>query len=342
MISVNDNDINISDDINNLIYIVGSARGGTSILFQAISMHPEIYGLPSVSHFYSNVWRSRRCMHERLFSLVYKSLVSWFDISKATKNLNNSNKNKIKSIIAKAIKNKNFSMLYKMYPIISYLIDSNRNPAVKNTSRWMDKSNDWRGLYKINKSFPKSKFVFIVRDPRSVVLSSSTRQSKKENMINIDKRNIINQAVGWKWMTDRLLSFKINYPDKTKIIHYEDFVSNPEIILNELFLFLCDSKMDKNDIIKKVRALSGGSTNKSEIYKGISKNSVNRWERELSESHIQLIESVVGGTMTNKAVSYLYSKPRIKNPFINIFVKNNLFILYIKSTISSLLFFARR
>jgi len=342
MISVKDNEIIISDDIDNLIYLVGSARGGTSILFKAISTNPKIYGLPSVSHFYSNVWRSRRCMHERLFSLVYKSLVSWFDIKKSTEGLSENNKNKINSMIAKAIKNKDFSMLYKMYPVISFLIDRLDNPSIKNTTSWMDKSNDWRGLYKINKSFKNSKFIFIVRDPRSVVLSSSKRQSKKEYASNVDNQNIINQAVGWKWMVDRLLSFQKRYPDKTKIIRYEDFVSNPEAILNELFLFLSGSKMDKKNISDKVNSLAGGSTNNKESYQGISKDAVGRWKKDLSKSHIQLVESVTGRTMTNKAVSYSYSMPRIKNRLINIFIKNNSFMAYIKSIISSIFFFFRR
>lgn len=341
MINVSDDEIIISDDIDNLIYLVGSARGGTSILFRSLSIHPEIYRLPAISHFYSNVWRSRRCMHKRLFSKVYKSLL-WFDVSKATKDLSGKNKDQINSMLRKAIKNKDFSMLYKMYPIVSFLIDRNNDPTIEKSSCWADKSNDWRGLYKINKSFPKSKFIFIVRDPRAVVLSSATRQSKKDGMTNFDSRNIINQAVDWKWMVDRMLSFKKNNPHKTKIIHYEDFVSNPSTVLNELFLFLCGFKMDENDIVEKINDLSGSSTNRDEKYKGISSKSMNRWKDELSELDTQLIENIVGRTMTNKVISYVRSKPVINNASIKFFIRNNLFLLYMKSILSSILFFMRR
>ena len=54
MINVSDDEIIISDDIDNLIYLVGSARGGTSILFRSLSIQPEIYRLPAISHFYSS------------------------------------------------------------------------------------------------------------------------------------------------------------------------------------------------------------------------------------------------------------------------------------------------
>jgi len=323
--------------LENIIYVVGSARGGTTLLFKLLGLDRRIYGLPGMSHFYSNAWRGRLCMHKRLFSSVYKGLLPWFDIKKSTRGLDSKEIKSIEQFIDEAVSKKNFKNLYKSYPLISHLSDSLNNNS--DISCWTDKSNDWRGLRKIKNEFNKGRFIFIVRDPRSVALSSAQRSIKKEGGDNflLDYKTIIRQTVSWMWMMDRFVSFYKKNKDISMIVRYEDVVLNPSETLNNIFTFLFNKNTAQADLDAMIASVSGAASNSSEIYKGISKSSLERWKKEFSKKEISVIENLAKNIMKNNLLRYKLSYPTDRVDIINEVGYRFMIATYMKIFLSKIL-----
>lgn len=305
-----------NDALENIVYIAGSARGGTTLLFRLLRLNKRIYGLPGMSHFYSNVWRNRLCMHNRLFSRMYEGLLPWFDVGKSTEHLSSKQGKSINRFISVALHNKDFKNLYKAYPLVSCLIEARNDNSVNSDSTcWLDKSNDWRGLNKIRKEFNNSKFIFIVRDPRSVVLSSAKRFSKKKNADNQrhNHQDIIRQAVSWRWMMDRFIAFHERNSDMSMIIRYEDLVHHSSDVLNNISNFLLGENITESDLNEMIGNVDGGASNSSDRYKGISESSIERWKKELTKKEINLIEYVAKNPMKHSLLKYQTTEYNQKN-----------------------------
>jgi len=300
-----DDCISLGDGLENLVYVVGVARGGSSLLFRALGVKEDIYQLPGMSHFYSNVWRNRECMHDRLFSLVYSDLLKWFDIRGAIAKLSNHQGESLKDQYLRAILDRDFKKLYKLYPLVSTIVSANEQS--NNYNYWLDKSNDWRGLRTIKNNFNNGKFVFIVRDPRSVVLSGSIRAAKKQCKSSRDVDDIVSQTLSWVWMVDRFLTFYKNNQDISIIVRYEDLIDSPCDCVNKVFNFITGSTISENDLIEKLDSVRGGASNSSDVYCGISSSSLDRWKNDLSGDEVKIVESIASRVMQLKEVNYTLS-----------------------------------
>ena len=195
----------IKEKLENPIYICGSARSGTTLLFNLLNESKEVHKLPTISHFYSNFVRSNYFMHYRLKQILYKKILPWFNIEKISIQ-NSISFEKYNDKINQAIKSKNFKKLYQFYAFFSMIDKEYNKKSIDNLKYWLDKSNNWRGLHNFNSWFPKSKFIFIIRNPKSVLASQLHRNKIDEQLVEISDLKFLKFLERWFFMNFKILN----------------------------------------------------------------------------------------------------------------------------------------
>ena len=61
-----------ADALDRFVYIVGMARGGTTVVRDAIDVHDQVLVLPGMTHFMNQVWRYRKRVHQRLLNQIFR------------------------------------------------------------------------------------------------------------------------------------------------------------------------------------------------------------------------------------------------------------------------------
>ncbi len=276
-----------SNKLENLIYVCGSARSGTTLLFNLLNTSNEIHKLPSMTHFYSNFIRNNFFLHYRLKQLIYKKMIPWFNVEKIC--LDNSLDFEIhNNEINKAIKNKNFKKLYKYYAYLSLVNKNYSQIRLNKINSWADKSNNWRGINSINKWFPKCKFILIMRNPKSVLASQLYRDKIDQQFINISDIQFIKFLEKWIFMNLKIInkSKKKNY----KILFFENLINDTQGEIDSLFEFLNLNKITKKALSDFIENYQGKSIFKqSQNNENIDKNTINYWQKVLTTNQENFI-----------------------------------------------------
>jgi tetratricopeptide (TPR) repeat protein len=192
-----------------IIFILGLPRSGTSLTEQILSSHRSIYGAGELNYLEKLINKN--------FMIKNKLNPDTFQKDKFGKNINDIRKNYIESI-------KNFKTEKKIIT----------DKAPQNFK--------WIGF--INYIFPESKIIHCKRDI-------------KDNFLSLYK-NFFPEGLEWTYNKDNLINYcknylditnfwKTKYPDKIFDVVYENLVSNPTKVTEELLRF-CDLEWDDNCI----------------------------------------------------------------------------------------------
>ena len=131
--------------------------------------------------------------------------------------------------------------------------------------------------------FKKSKYIFLIRDARDVILSYKQLKHHKA----VDTEFAI-----WKW-NDSIKQLKfLQKNTEVLIIKYEDLVTNPTIEVNKVLVYL--GLEENNELINLKSESSGMGVGEKEhhqnLNKPISSTSVGKWKEKLSVEDITLVE----------------------------------------------------
>lgn len=141
----------------------------------------------------------------------------------------------------------------------------------------------------LNDFFTKSRFIFIVRDPRAVYASVK----------NLDwgANTALTLAEEWNEYAAMYLSIKKLFPDRISLVRYEDILKNTSMELKRLCDFIgvpYSSNLNEGNGFK---IPSYTSTQHSLVGKTLNKHRIDKWKHELNGRDILLIESKCNMTM---------------------------------------------
>ena len=253
-----------------LLFCFGSPKSGTTFLQMILNAHPEV-----------------SCPSEHQFDFFIRELPKLLD-----------NYNKILDIVDKRTGNQGpaFFTGEDLDQIFKYIVKiaAIRGAQGRNV-KWYG-INDNAIINKLdiyNRLFPEAIFICIVRDPRSITISSWYHNIRVEpNFIARRGKKIEywSKQVASFWVRDinNVLNFSKKNPDKLFICRYEDLVLNPEKYYIKLFEFLDVNSSDKivHEIIKKT------NFRKFKDGKFFRKASIDDWKEELSQEAIINIEKI--------------------------------------------------
>jgi hypothetical protein len=297
--------------LNRFVYLVGSARGGTSVLQEAFGVHDELLVLPGPSHLMNQVWRYRNKIHDRLFRQVFR-LPSYYREEQIVQSLGPEKGSQLKRYIDQALITRDLRLMYQLYPLV-YSLDKECGKDPQRLKGWVDKANDVHGLEAIPKAFPESRFVFIVRDPRGAVASLAKRSTYKATYAQgaIDFHYVASACIHWRYMMHRAMRFAAKYPHRSMLVRFEDFVREPARTLGALFHFAIGAAPSEEIIQARLAAITYGESAVGGVHgKGVRADPVERWKQILDESQIDLVSEIT--RVTAQKLGYDLPPPRQK------------------------------
>jgi hypothetical protein len=283
--------------LDRLVYLVGPARGGTSVLHQAMNIHPQTLVLPNVTHYLQRVWRYHRKVHHRMLQEIIQMPTFW-DGRVARKRLGDERYPLFRQVTNRALDSHDLAEMYKLYPMM-FALTPGFTKSLPDIACWHDKENDWRFLVPLARAFPSGKFIFVVRDPRSVALSGGVRLAIKagERTKYPPRGELITMALYWRLLVQRCLDIAGRYPDRSLVVRFEDFLENPVRTLNRVFTFTIGAPMDDAAVEGALSSVSGGATNSwAGDYSGVSREPLDRWKSVLQAEDIAVVEQITAPT----------------------------------------------
>lgn len=275
-----------SNLICNPFFIMGSGRNGSTLLSMILNGHSRIF-IPGEQY----------ALHYASMRFQLYNFLMWRDI--------------VKIVVGEFADKKNnqgwdtnFNALYaQLYDIpkkersfqkiIEEIYKEVANQTGEKFSMWGDKSPpNTRFLKYIYRVYPKSKYIFLIRDGRDVV------SSYKDGGYNLfkDMSLVKNAALNWTDCIDKWnwLKKRIGV-DQLLEVHYEDLVKNPEIVVNKILVFLDleneEGILNYKEIVRKRLMLD--IPYHQGLAESVNQKSIGSWEIKLNRDDLSLVMPIM-------------------------------------------------
>ena len=236
---------NTGNTNNNLIFIVGMPRSGTTLVQQILSSHPDVFGLGEKNEF---------------FKVIKKNFFGEYDLLK--KDLLNYD-----SVNFKRIGDEFYNYLKQVIQAVS-ASQATKNILVKDLLNFI-----WLGFIKI--IFPNAKVIHCVRDPLDNCLSLY----KNYFVGGVDfSYNLIELGEYYNLYKDIMLFWKQTLPNYYVDISYEQLLNNQKKETKKL-LDACKLKWNEDCVnFHQFIHPMGAGDNSINIHKPIYKSSMQYWK----------------------------------------------------------------
>lgn len=202
--------------------------------------------------------------------------------------------------------------------LISLMYGFERATGKGRYSRWVVKHPHyelhWQRLFS---DFPDARVLYMVRDPRDVILSRTLKRNKKRYL----KRG--GNAATWKsekgslrpsvrflkeWERSVMQSLRIGeaFPGRILQVRYEDLVSAPRDVMGDVVEFLGVPWQESLVTPSFLGTLWKGNSMQGRTFQGVS-NSEGRRKYRFSPHHLWQIEAWLGGVMVMQPGNYVPS-----------------------------------
>jgi len=282
--------MNLKDTADQLFFIVGCSRSGTSLLQIMISNHPDVM-LPTETGFYCRIYS--------------KYFGEWGELSESN-NFNSALEMALgcfKHLEMDTDRVRNLCQLAQPSWETIFLAILTAFAEKHNVKRVGEKSpGHLRCMGLLKERFPKAKFIHIIRDPRAVVLSMRKKAQQFPWAWDAERKYIGRACQYWQDAIEihrkysELLSSQCYW-----VVKYEDLVTNPERTLRPICDFLNITfspqmlEHHKRDFLG-FRDLDSQPHMKNTL-KPVFTSSIDKWREELSPQEIALIQYVLSDEM---------------------------------------------
>jgi Sulfotransferase family len=283
--------------LERLIYVVGSARGGTTLTKNVIGLHDDVISFNGPTHFLNHVWRHRNRVEDRLWRVIF-----WMPDSVrrdvVRESLSEERKAAYIQYINQVLNRKNLREMYQLYPLVRGVDpEEQRNPA--SIRAWLDKGNDFWGVDLLPAAFPQARFVFVVRDPRGAVASLAKRiaDARPDTELKVETRDVVTSAIYWHNLAQKELRFARRYPAQTVFFRYEDLVTSPLTIIPRLYELLGLPAMAEKTLRSRLADIAyGASINFQEVGTGLDSRPIERWRKALTDEAADIVAEICADT----------------------------------------------
>lgn len=274
-----------------IIYVVGNSRSGTTMMSRVLNNHSKIYSLPEL-HFFErynevdlNIINSESVLLNeglRLNNIIKHGFYH--------KGLNESDK----AELLKHISDSNCKTLINVYDLLV--------SKSSNESEIICEQTPQNIFYfkEIENHFPDSLFIFMIRDPRDVMLSQKRKWRRAQNGATFipwsetirARFNYHPFTIARLWKSSAMVISNANDFQKNSnklLVRYEDFINDTDEIMNQICSFI---KIDKEVGMTAVNQV-GSSDSLDKATKGIRKDRVGAWKNSsLNSTEIYICELI--------------------------------------------------
>jgi hypothetical protein len=287
------------EQLERFVYLVGSPRGGTTVIMRAFYLSDRVFPCPNPTHFTHQVWKYRNKVDSRLLRQIFK-LPKFYREGRTLKALDPAELLRIRRLTHNAFATRNLGRMYQLYPLL-HSLDVACTKEPERALCWADKANDVYGLLDIPRSLPKAKFIFIIRDPRATIASMTGQAARTREKAGLPPGQrlhaLIAGALYWRNMMQTFLRFGRRYPDRTLFIRYEDFVQEPERSINRLLDFAVGEAMPEETLRAGLSQFPHKTKHDRSAHgRGIDVRPLERWRRMLTGEEIELATALTWRT----------------------------------------------
>ena len=292
---------------SNPVFIVGAPRSGTTLTAKILGRHSSLF-MPGETHFFSDIYSNKQTLGSADLKSSKEKI--WDRLKDMYKRYNEpEDQLRIDQIFHSHESVLSLQKKWSSYKdVFSSFMEAQAHSAGK--SRWGNNApKDLFFVDEILQFFPDAKLVVCVRDPRDFLVSYKKRALVTSN----DQKQRISSlyhplitSLLWKMNIRKLDTLKSKLKDTQLFIqNYEDIVTKPDAEIKKLCNFL--------DITyeSKMQNIVTNNSSEGSLKQGIFSSSIGRWERELSNEEVCLVEYLAGKQLSNygyiksnKSISY--------------------------------------
>lgn len=264
-----------------LFFIFGCARSGTTLCQAMLSSHPEV-AIPDETCFYSRVYKDN---YDRLGELTTDNWQEALKLSLEFYRIQDLQLDP-SAIKAKCLQqNPSWETIF-----LAILALYAEKQGVKRVGEKTPRHIAY--IERLQRVFPQARFIYLVRDPRAVVLSLMNAP--------FGSRRIGNSCNLWLYGHGYHQGYRNALGDRYKIVRYEDLVTQPESTLREICQFLSlqfSPQMLQFHRRKELGFNKRDFQHMSNTLKPLFTSSVDKWREELSSAQIAIVQSALGKEM---------------------------------------------
>ena len=263
------------------VFIIGSGRSGTTLLRTILNNHPDII-IPPETFGFRNGLIKFKCLQHLPWNILAERVINTYEGGKEFF-LWEINLNEVYEK-AKILDNNNRSLADLIHLIFHGYLNA-KDPSAK---IWGDKTPlntfylDW-----VYKTFPKAKFINMIRDGRDVVSS----------LIKAKLTNVRNGCLRWNLAINNSQYFQSKIDSNQFLnIYYENLVTDPNRTVNSICNFLNIPFEEK--LLKNSKNISSMHEVKyyehfKNLLNPINNNSIGNWEKYLSAIEQKLVNKLL-------------------------------------------------
>lgn len=248
---------------DNMIFIVGVGRSGTSLLQSMLHSHPYINFLPETQFLRNYVLTKKRINSSKFQELIGSDLK--FDRFKVQWNELNNTSTPLKT----------YESIVKSYKSQNSVFVGEKDPRILDY------------MEQLKSHFPNAKVIHIIRDPRDVVLSRTKAEWSRKWPFYL--HSYLYNAQLERGRRNGRSNFKKNY----KELYYEELIGHPRSTLKDICDFLNISYHQEmlnfgehaKDLVDK-----NEFSWKKETFGPLLNKNKDKWKKELNSYQIALIQ----------------------------------------------------
>jgi len=303
---------------NEIIFIIGNSRSGTTMLSRILNNHDQITSFNEL-HFFNDI--VKKPLEEKI------NLANAIDIANKLQNrIDNDVWSKINNSEYSSLSNKVIGDIDKDKLNSFTVFDAVMNYQRKtNKTRYVLEQTPKNILYyeEIIEVYPNAKFVHLIRDPRAVLASQKNRWKKYQRKAdNVPFYNILRTFINyhpfttlkvWKAVIKKgitLRNFKNNYYE----IKFENLILNHELELTKLLKFL---ELDYQPNLTNVPQVGSSNLKHQKNKLGLNSAVITSWTSILSKAEKYISARYVHSEVKKLGYKDLKSK---FDPFVFLYI----------------------
>lgn len=271
-----------------MIFVTGASRSGTTLVSHLLGRHSEISGLREM-HYFGASWSPEG--HRRDFSPS--------EVRRAVKAL--LERQRRDSVTAQDLKeevDEVLSLLGATPDSASVFAETVRHLAMR-AGKSIPCEQTPRNIYyaeALLDSFPNSRFVHILRDPRAVLASQKSRWRKRALMHQPSRMSRLQQLrtwanyhpyiVAWLWNRATVSALRLQSHPRFRTIRFEDLISEPERTVRAVCEFL---EVDYEAAMLDVEHVNSSYIPSTGHKTGFNKSPVDSWRNSLTADETSLV-----------------------------------------------------
>ncbi len=287
------------DVLDRFVYIIGSPRSGTTVMSKSFYLSPNVLSFPGQTQFTNVIWRNRRKLDARLLRRLFRMPDFFRDLEREVKGqVDDATRQHLARRMHNAFASQSLANMYQLYPLI-YSMSADFPKDRSQLRCWADKAVDVVGLFDIARDMPKSKHIFIIRDPRGTIASMTlqTLMSLDDKDAGPRRSALIRSAIYWRNLMQTFLVFAKRYPGRYMFVRYEDFVENAEETINSMIAFGTGERMSPEALSAGLQQFQfSRKHDRDNVGSGVDRRPLERWRKMLTEDEIALLTAMTWRT----------------------------------------------